>query len=56
MYADMDQDNKEAMCLAELGNLFRDRDVSVSLFHWRQVSSERVVVVHDHRSTDACPP
>ncbi|GAA5853798.1 hypothetical protein JCM3766R1_002118, partial [Sporobolomyces carnicolor] len=36
MYADMDQDNKEAMCLAELGNLFRDRDVSVSLFHWRQ--------------------
>ncbi|GAA5884874.1 hypothetical protein JCM16303_005330 [Sporobolomyces ruberrimus] len=38
IYADLNRDEKEAMCLAELGNLFTKRDVGTSLFHWRQAS------------------
>ncbi|GAA5955926.1 hypothetical protein JCM3765_000042 [Sporobolomyces pararoseus] len=38
IYSELSCDSKEAMCLAELGNLFgkRAKDVSSSLFHWRQ--------------------
>ena len=43
IYAELGNDEKEAMCLAELGNLFggrrNQRDVESSLFHWRQVIS-----------------
>ncbi|GAA5980543.1 hypothetical protein JCM5350_004340 [Sporobolomyces pararoseus] len=38
IYSELNNDEKEAMCLAELGNLFgrKAKDVSSSLFHWRQ--------------------
>ncbi|GAA6015928.1 hypothetical protein JCM11491_007116 [Sporobolomyces phaffii] len=38
IYSDLDDEVREAMCLAELGNLFgkREKDLASSLFHWRQ--------------------